>query len=1087
MVAIRQTSSVDSEREPPKEGQNLSVGQLWRGLLPTRSSRRNPEGMGPNSPSAFIPSSSSLVTLTHNNSTQPSIPRRRGHGAFRGASPSMLRKKEEPTPESASVADTTPLFSPQSPNQPPLCSSPATKFDKNHWTESEDTLSPSSVPSTPRHIPPTKTLSQLRYKTLRHVTQQQSNTISEIRPNPSGSSLSPQNQSRHGLRTHRGNKSRRHADQGKVTSSSESEDTEVNSSTRDPRKPSLLQITLRGLIELSFGTFRLLLAKPSSIHGKTSSTILCTENPIKGNEALWLAVCQEVCELEAVGLYVPITLFTNHGLNILVNQMREVRSIRKISLWSLPSWFGKYVNTQHDLFQREESTRMEEWRGAATCMIRWARTRTKDDNLVIYLTQHFEWLKTSLSQLQLDFETIRDFDIQIRQGLHKARKLPSFCRDQYRKQFIDFLKSQNKEISHELRNRMQFSIISESSLIASHSSLERRARAHIPGPVIMKNQPRTNSALQHYFKLIKAQKQISESPIDEQNAVFCKIPSPPLPRLYSTKRPDILYKISTPYNVDSFQRCLEQEFPDLKDKYPYLISKLQFGFPMAREFPESGPHRTRIVPNGRSAEKNMKFIKDELEKEVAAGRMDGPFSRRQVKQILGTEFYCAPLTVDEQLQDDRTTKFRMCIDYSRPIGQIRSVNNHSDPEDFPTTYDGAQVVAEMIVDAVPGTQAMTADITKFHRQTPIAPAHKAWFVVQGQADEFYIQHCCPFGARPSEGNSGEIAAFVVDVWERRKVGRVIKWCDDFVIMRPPESDRSYDRKYAFNLVSDLKVPWHPDKGVDFSDEFPYLGLLWNIPEKSVRLKEEKKALYLKQIESFLQDAECDCDAAAKVHGVLSYVTYIYPVGRSYLSALNTLVAEFDRTHAKNMAVPPEVISDMIWWRNTLEKKSTSKSLKPLPEPKEPIGLSVANCKDGIGIVSNDWCIAWKVTPGSAFAKDRVWLAGAAIQLAAVLVARRPTKYHNCTITVQCDNKSFIEAFKKGRHRDPNINLTIREACTKLEDNNISFNLVWDTDRKALDIARKGSHQSAMLITPIALPKNLEEHLVPCCPSRRGRS
>ncbi|KAF8644925.1 hypothetical protein AX16_008207 [Volvariella volvacea WC 439] len=1060
--------SIASERtDPAKEEPTSGVGNLWMSFLPERSCR---SGFGLSKP----PSTRSKIsgrdaTFRSSNARESDL------GVLSGVLPGISRRKRnEPIAEPASgpISESTPLLSSQS----SLYSEPAAVAYTSHRTASQKALiSPATSPTiapAPRGV---SSPSVLQQDDPPAPSSQQLGTTSGSQTRLTGSSLSSRD---HGVRRHKaGMRSRKPQKQPRsAATSSESEDTETNTAVQDLRapKPTFTQIILRGLHEFSFGTFRLLLARPLPVDTRKSAMVdLHLSNPIKGNEAIWLAICKEICELEAVGLYIPITLFTNHGLNILVTQMRDIRSIRKISFWSLASWFGKYINTQHDLFQTEELTQMEEWKEAATHMIRWARTR-RDNSLELYLTKHFEWLKNALSHYrQLHFDTVRDFDIEIRKGLHEKRKLPSFCRDWYRKQLIDFLQTRNEQIPCELQEGSPRSI-SYPSAIAVHPS---RTEASPQAQTLMKI--KKQRANQHYIALMKIQDQVSS--IDQRNAAFCKIPPPRLPRIYRTKRPDILFRISTPYEVENFRKCMDEEFTHLKEKYPYLVSKLQLGFPMARNFPISGPRRTTVVPNGRSAERNMPFIEEELKKEVEAGRMSGPFTSRALRDILGSHFYCAPLTVDEHLQDDGTIKQRMCIDYSRPDGPFPSVNDHSEREDFPTNYDDARIVAEVIINAVPGTQAMTLDIAKFHRRTPIAPGHKAWFVVQGRKDHFYIQHCCPFGARPSEGNSGEIAAFVVDVWHARRVGPVLKWCDDFVIFRSPfkpgASEYSYDTEDVKNLISDLGVPWHAEKGVPFCNEFPYVGLLWNIKEKTVRLKEEKRQAYLEQVDAFLQRTECDYETAAKVNGFLSYTTFIYPLGRTYLSALNSFIAEFNGKRAKNIPIPPEVMKDMEWWKMELGKESAARNL--VPPPRQTIRLNIASCKDGIGIILNDQCAAWKVAPGPpAFVKNRLWLAGAAVQLAVVLVTRGPTKSRNCSMTVQCDNQAFIEAFEKGRHRDPEINLTIREAYTNLDLNNVSFSLVYKEDRDALAIARKGNRQAGRSITPRAMPKNLKEYLVP---------
>ena len=79
-----------------------------------------------------------------------------------------------------------------------------------------------------------------------------------------------------------------------------------------------------------------------------------------------------------------------------------------------------------------------------------------------------------------------------------------------------------------------------------------------------------------------------------------------------------------------------------------------------------------------------------------------------------------------------------------------------------------------IISCPEGAEAMTLDIEKFHCRTPICLAQKCWFVMQGHVSEFFIQHCAPFGACSSEGNSGEVSSCSVDIWKCQGVGPTSK-------------------------------------------------------------------------------------------------------------------------------------------------------------------------------------------------------------------------------------------------------------------------------------------------------------------------
>lgn len=330
---------------------------------------------------------------------------------------------------------------------------------------------------------------------------------------------------------------------------------------------------------------------------------------------------------------------------------------------------------------------------------------------------------------------------------------------------------------------------------------------------------------------------------------------------------------------------------------------------------------------------------------------------------------------------------------------------------------------------------MTLDIAKFHRRTPIAPAHKRWFVMQGRPGQYYIQHCCPFGARASEGNSGEIAGAMVDIWRYRKIGPVCKWADDMTIFRAPDDKKKpiryqYDRAEVLGRIASLGIPWHPEKGQDFSSTFTYIGWMWNITEKSVALPEEKRKNILALIEGFVRPKESSQDLVSQVHGVLASVVYVYPLGGSYLPSLATFKHSFSKPWNK-LPIPEAVLDDVSWWIKQLKRAAHTQPLLP-PGPPIDRRVSVdASADSGIVIVCDQTWVAWTIaTAHQSCLKDAALLNGYAIELTIHLLINMGV----CegTLEIECNNRAFIAAFNKGRNGDSAaLNLSIRASAARL--------------------------------------------------------
>jgi hypothetical protein len=151
-------------------------------------------------------------------------------------------------------------------------------------------------------------------------------------------------------------------------------------------------------------------------------------------------------------------------------------------------------------------------------------------------------------------------------------------------------------------------------------------------------------------------------------------------------------RIISPYSSTAFASFLEEH--DLLIHYPFLVRNLQSGFPIGR-MPKLS--RTIIIPNNPSTVPHMNLISEYLISEVEAGRMSGPFSRETAETILRGPFFCSPLVVAVQPQQPGTPdKIRICRHLSKATKSHPSINSHIRKEDFPTRFDTACIVADIV-------------------------------------------------------------------------------------------------------------------------------------------------------------------------------------------------------------------------------------------------------------------------------------------------------------------------------------------------------------------------------------------------------
>ncbi|RXW16277.1 hypothetical protein EST38_g9578 [Candolleomyces aberdarensis] len=464
---------------------------------------------------------------------------------------------------------------------------------------------------------------------------------------------------------------------------------------------------------------------------------------------------------------------------------------------------------------------------------------------------------------------------------------------------------------------------------------------------------------------------------------------------------------------------------------------------------------TVIIPNAASCRDHMDEINSYLLDEVAARRMSGPFSQQGAKDILGGPFFSSPLLVVLQSQGPGLKdKIRICRHLSKGSKYANLVNSHIVKEDFPTRFDLASRVADIVASAPPGTQACALDIEKFHRTCPVLPSHKCWLVTQGLPGEFFMDHVRPFGCACASSNLGMFANAVVDIWHAKEVLPVLKYEDDIGACCSPnplgpfkqgDFSYTYDRDLLVSHVASLGVPWHPEKGDDvFREAFTFIGFLWNLPNKTVSLPEAKRLKFLHRVSEFLanyKSRQCPLIEVEKIHGSLCHVAFVYRDGCSRLPSLSNFATTLQGNRLIKRYPPPSAILDSKWWQERLSTPGFLRDLNLSLSPVD-IGLYVNACTSwGIGILWEGRWMAFRLSPDWKTEGRHIgWLETLAIELAAYLVCSRGLR--NTHLLFHSDNQGTIGSVTKGRCRNTHINNSVRRTFDVLVPASVDVTLTY---------------------------------------------
>jgi hypothetical protein len=173
------------------------------------------------------------------------------------------------------------------------------------------------------------------------------------------------------------------------------------------------------------------------------------------------------------------------------------------------------------------------------------------------------------------------------------------------------------------------------------------------------------------------------------------------------------------------------------------------------------------------------------------------------------------------------------------------------PKKFQCAWGSFSECYLLVTDATEGTQAAIFDVDSAFRNIPTHPSARPFLAIMLK-ECIHLDHVLNFGTSPSPGIFGRVADAIVEIFLHHGIKAIIKWVNDFVFLRSPlscSSDGTFDFRYSADLIwqiaDNLGWPWAPEKFVDFSTAFNYIGFKWDLSAKVVERPEKKKAKYLK--------------------------------------------------------------------------------------------------------------------------------------------------------------------------------------------------------------------------------------------------
>ncbi|CAE6477081.1 unnamed protein product [Rhizoctonia solani] len=485
-------------------------------------------------------------------------------------------------------------------------------------------------------------------------------------------------------------------------------------------------------------------------------------------------------------------------------------------------------------------------------------------------------------------------------------------------------------------------------------------------------------------------------------------------------------KIVTPLIPDAWHAILLSL--DLLDKFPDVPDGLRHGFRFGASRSLS---TTSIPPNHKSAQDAPDIIDAHIAKELSLNRYSGPFDRATLFNLIG-HFRSAPLGLVSKASSPGQYRMVQDFSYSHTKGLNDSVNDEIDIDEFPCVWGFFDDVVQTLLDLPPASMAATFDVDAAYRRIPIHPDDQPSMVVSWK-DSLYLDHCAPFGAASSNGLFARCGDAMLLILAIILSCRVLKWVDDYLIIRPPPGYPGGDttEQHIYNIARPLGWPWKIAKTKNFDYVFEYLGFLWDIPGRSVSIPPKKREKFLAKINAWISSDKVTLKLTQQLIGSLVHCTNLIHEGRAWLAGLIQFSTSFPHTRKLRFITRPKpdyAARDALWWKERLNNECTNRIAHPPPVYHHHFYMD-ASTSFGITIIVNNRWAAWRLMQGwKSDHRDIGWAEMSALEL--TLEAAITCDIHDATLHFHSDNQGVVFAMAAGRSRNTPQNEAIKRIYAR---------------------------------------------------------
>ena len=364
----------------------------------------------------------------------------------------------------------------------------------------------------------------------------------------------------------------------------------------------------------------------------------------------------------------------------------------------------------------------------------------------------------------------------------------------------------------------------------------------------------------------------------------------------TTKINSLLHDIVSPINVSALSHFLSG----------YTQSEIQYltdGFNNGFSLKFTGTPFSSVSSNHPSARDNPDILAELIAKELAMGRIAGPFSTPPLKP-----YVISPLGLVPKKQSGN---FRVIHDLSFP--KNASVNAGIDPLDATVTYETLDNVVQLVQTLGAGALISKVDIEAAFRIIPVNPNDRylLGFSILGN---FYFDKCLPMGCRTScaifERFSCALQWIAIHKLHIKYISHIL---DDFIFVGPAGSTIAHQALRLFlRLCEHCNIPIKEEKTVPPSTRVVCHGIEVDTVCMQARLPQDKLDRAKEMLQYFHSKRRITLKELQSLLGFLNFACRVIAPGRPFLRRLINLTIGVKEQH-HHISLNAQAKADIKAW------------------------------------------------------------------------------------------------------------------------------------------------------------------------------